>query len=372
VAAVRVAIDVRSLMDRPTGIGRYVGQIVRHLLRDRAHEVVLFSFGGHTPSPALRSLLGEPNATLVHHPLPMRTMRGLWRVLGAPPLERVVGGIDAVIAAETTMPVTTAPVAAVVHDCLWHRHPEWFNAYTRRAGPENLADVAARAAVVLVVSNRSRDDVASLCPTLAPRLFVVSPAADAVTSSALSRRAVDTVLFTGTLEPRKGLGMLARALLRSRGAAARARLIVVGGRGWGSPEGREAWDLLERAGRCDHYGYADDATLTRLRATATIAAVPSLDEGFGLPLLEAMASGAPALASDTAIFREVGEDGCAYADAGDVDAWADALDALFADPNRRRRLTDAGHARARAFAPERQRAALAVALDGIGLRLGHG
>jgi glycosyltransferase involved in cell wall biosynthesis len=363
-AIVRIAVDVRSLMDQPTGIGRYTAQLVAHL--QLRHDVVLFAFGGERPSGVLARLAQQPRTRLIRSPVPMRVMRQFWRTLRAPSLENLTGAVDVVVASETTMPVCTAPVVAVVYDCLWARHPEWFNHYVRRAGPENLADVAAGAAVVVTISAASQDEIVRLQPSIAARLHIVTPAVAPVPLALPARRDRGSILFVGTLEPRKGLAVVARALLRAVGPASRAKLVVIGGGGWGGVRDDGALSLLIDQGRCDVLGYADDDVVARWRDRATLAVVPALDEGFGLPLLEALAAGVPTAASAVPVFSEVGGDAFVGVPAGDADEWADALDSLLDDDGARARLGCAGPPRAASFSIERQRQALDDALAALG------
>jgi alpha-1,3-rhamnosyl/mannosyltransferase len=190
------------------------------------------------------------------------------------------------------------------------------------------------------------------------RIHVVTPAVH-VGPDVLRRRDDGFVLFCGTLEPRKGLGRVAEALLRT---SRDVPLVVVGKAGWGVLPGRAALDSLAALGRLDLRGYVTEAALARLRARAAVAVVPSLDEGFGLPLLEAMATGCPVVASDIAVFREVADDAVRYAEPEDIRAWALQLEALLADADARFLLGAKGRARARLFDHARQTRALAIAI----------
>lgn len=341
-------------MDRPTGIGVYGAQCLERLL-DAGHEVLAYSFGGRVPGPAL-SRLAPRLRKLVHHPVPMRVMRRLWRAgLGLEP-ESLFGSIDVVFATETTLPRTEAPTVSVLHDALFLRHPEWFPRYVRVAGPENLRDVEARATLLVHSSETARDVIASEIPGVRPRAVVVPPA---VYVEPFWRPGGSDILFVGTREPRKGLGVVARALLRLPIAS---RLVVVGKPGWGSLPGGDALSLLEEQGRLAIEGFVSPTRLRRLRETCAVAVVPSLDEGFGLPLLEALASGIPTVASDVPVFREVAGDACAFAAPGAPDDWAAVLEPLLSAPARLKALAADGIERGASFTVERQAAALDAAL----------
>jgi glycosyltransferase involved in cell wall biosynthesis len=127
------------------------------------------------------------------------------------------------------------------------------------------------------------------------------------------------VLFVGTVEPRKGLPTLLDAL-RRRPPGTAPRLVIAGPAGWGAE-----LDTAHAGLDVVRTGFVTDARLRRLVTGAAAVALPSRYEGFGLPVLEALASGAPVLASDLPVLREVGGEHAQYLPAGDPDAWAEAL-----------------------------------------------
>jgi glycosyltransferase involved in cell wall biosynthesis len=127
--------------------------------------------------------------------------------------------------------------------------------------------------------------------------------------------------------------------------------VVVGALGWQTGDTVRALDLLGE--RCRRLGYVSDGALAELYRRCAVFCFPSLGEGFGLPVLEAMAAGAAVLTSDVAALQEVGGNAVAYADPHDVGAIADALRALLNSPERRRELAERGRAQAATFSWER-------------------
>ena len=345
-----IVVDVRSLFDRPTGLGVFGAQCIERMLA-LGHTWSGYAFGGKQPGETLHALL--PTAKKLHHnPLPMRAMRQLWRRRIAPPIESFCGDADVVFATEMSLPRTEAPAISVIHDALFLDHPEWFPPYVRRAGPENLDDALNRAATVLHSSETVRQRLAARFAPLADKSVVVPPS---VRVEPRWKGKGKYILFVGTWEPRKGLGVVARALLRS---AHPHRLVVAGKAGWGNVPGAKAGELLAHQGRFDVRGFVSDDKLATLREHCALAVIPSLDEGFGLPLLEALAAGVPCLASDIPVFREIAGDECAYANVNEPDSWADALDRLLGEPSLLRQFSERGIERAGTFSAARQSAAL--------------
>jgi alpha-1,3-rhamnosyl/mannosyltransferase len=158
-------------------------------------------------------------------------------------------------------------------------------------------------------------------------------------------------LAVGNLEPRKNLTTLIRAfdLLRTRNPAIREKLVIVGKNFFKANDIRSLGNRLEQSGSIVFTGYVDDAKLIALVQNATALAYPSVYEGFGLPVVEAMAAGIPAVVSDIPVMREVAADGALRVDAFDVPAWVAALERIALDTDLRRRLIAAGRRRARDF-----------------------
>ncbi len=212
-----------------------------------------------------------------------------------------------------------------------------------------------RSAALIAISQATADDLVARYPAARGKT-VVAPLAAA---PALEARAPDAtlpdgvperdfILAVGTLEPRKNLPRLVAAYRRLPTALQEAHPLVVTGRlGWDTGETVAALDSL--GARAIRTGFVPDAQLALLYRRCALFAYPSLGEGFGLPVLEAMAAGAPVLTSDRSSLPEVGGDAAAYCDPTDEAAIAAALAALLGDPARRARLAAAGPARAAQF-----------------------
>jgi glycosyltransferase involved in cell wall biosynthesis len=221
-----------------------------------------------------------------------------------------------------------------------------------------MAAYAARVADRIVVPTRAvAAELAAVLPVAPDRLAVVGEgvSADLGLPADASERAARLRLPEGgyllslaTLEPRKGLDVLLAALAHPDGPD--LPLLVVGQPGWGGvdPLG-EAARLGVPAGQVRVLGRIPDADLAVVLARATVLAVPSRAEGFGLPLLEAMAAGVPVVSSDAPALVEVGGGAAVVVPRDDPAALAGALAEVAADPARRERLVAAGRRRAAAF-----------------------
>jgi glycosyltransferase involved in cell wall biosynthesis len=159
------------------------------------------------------------------------------------------------------------------------------------------------------------------------------------------------VLFVGTLEPRKNLTTLlkAYAMLRAGGQDEDAKLVVVGRKGWLYDEVFETVRALALHRDVLFTDFVDDADLPDLYRGASLFVLPSFYEGFGLPILEAMASGVPVIASNTSSMPEVAGEAALLIDPRNPQAMAEAMAGVLADEQLRKTMTQRGLARAQCF-----------------------
>ena len=350
----RIAIDARLWTEPRSGIGRYTRALIEELLR-LAPEEQWILYVDRAPGP---SLAGADVRCL---PWPQRLLWSLWhapRDLRRRPVDVFHGvtGFELPRRGPWTL-VTT------VHDLVPLRLPTLVPARHRWAVRTLLGAALRRAQRVIAVSETTRgeilgryhlppDRVVVVPEAAAPHFRPPSPSALAATRTryGLSR---PYVLFVGFLEPKKNLGVLLEAVaaLRRAGAWGDTELIVVGAPGWG-PDPVTRAHALGLGEVVRFVGAVADAELPALYGGALAFAFPSLWEGFGLPALEAMASGAPVVASNRGALPEVTAGAALLVDP-DPQPLAEALAQLLTDPPLRERLRLAGLARAAEFSWER-------------------
>jgi glycosyltransferase involved in cell wall biosynthesis len=220
-----------------------------------------------------------------------------------------------------------------------------------------------RARAILAISQSTARDLVDLFPELADRVTVTPLAADTRFRPDLPASEIQAtknryglpdgyVLTTGTIEPRKNLARLVEAHVGLAPEVRRAYPLVLAGK-----KGRQyepVLNAIERAGNSVlHLDFVPDDDLARLYAGATVFCYPSLYEGFGLPVLEAMRAGAPVITSNVSSLPEVGGEAARYVDPYDVAGMTHALAGLLGDPNARVRLRAAGLERAQCFSWDR-------------------
>jgi glycosyltransferase involved in cell wall biosynthesis len=350
---VRIVVDYRAALRERTGVGEYVHNLVRAFTaRPEGAEdsVVLFSASWKDRlEPAVgRELL----AATVDRRIPVRVLNYLWHRREWPPIEMLAGSADVVHALHPLLiPARRAAQVVTVHDLFFLSHPERTAAEIRRDYAALAPQHARRADAVIVPSQYTAGLVRAQLDVPAERIHVCSPGPPQW--ARLGREAHvpagGYVLFVGTLEPRKNVPALLDAFERLLGRRADAPELVLAGRAGDSA----VLQRLQRpplAGRIRHLGYVPASERERLYAGARLLVLPSRDEGFGLPMLEAMSAGVPVLAANRGSLPEVLGGAGALIDPDDVEAFTDALDRLTADNAYARATAERGLERARAFA----------------------
>lgn len=304
---------------------------------------------------------GMPRRTIR---LPRKMIHGWWSVAGFPHLEALAGRTDLVHLLSTAIPVPSrAPQVITIHDLFTIRHPEWFTSRSMRTTLRTLRRAVRGARRIIAPSSFVARDLTDTLGVEPARISVVPEGVDAHFAARASEaehgrllakydlRPQSYLVTVGLLSPRKNLRVLveAWAMLRSRLGGGVPSLIVVGPEDVGHDRVRREADRLGHTEIMRFTGYVPDADLRALVTNAIALLHPSLDEGFGLTPLEAMAAGVPALVSNAGAIPEVTGDGAWHLDPHDAGAWADAVHKIQHDPARRASMIEAGHRRASQF-----------------------
>lgn len=348
----KIAIFADQLFYRqPGGIGTYLRHLVPGIAEALPHDrIVLFHHGpdGARPFPELK------NVDMFRMP-GRRDVTGVrWHVYGRPHIERLLGPLDLVHAPSLVFPPSQAPLVATVHDLGVVRFPATFPAQWRLFHRRGLDLILRRAGVILADSRSTAEDLRSLSGKRDPRVRVVPLGVDEpprigeeLIREVMARHGLRPgyLLFVGTIEPRKNLTRLVQAYasLSWEDKKKTGELVLVGPRGW---LGR--WELsrvLSQDG-VRWLGYLPREELEAVFRGAGIFVYPSLYEGFGLPVLEAMARGIPVITSRTSALREIGEGAALTVDPEDVMDIRKAIRRMAGDGELRLKLSEWGRERA--------------------------
>jgi glycosyltransferase involved in cell wall biosynthesis len=352
---VRVSVVAEQLLAPvPGGTGRYTSELVAGLIRTAGPDDLVTTWVAWHRDAERARIRGSSGPRRL--PLPRRALAEAW-ALGAGPAP---GG--ELVHAPTLLvpPRRSRPLVVTIHDAVPWTHPQTLTARGVRWHRRMAAIAARHADAVTVPTEAVGDELTHALPQLsASRIHVLGAGVTrALVDDPSAQRRADVrrrldlperyVITLATLEPRKGLDVLVSALAAMGEGA--PPLLAVGQLGWGGVElDSVARDAGLPAGAARALGHVDDADLAVVLREAEALVAPSRAEGFGLPLIEAMAVGTPVICSDIPAFREVAADAALLVPVGDPGALAAAMGRLTGDAGLRARLVAAGLSRAAGF-----------------------
>ena len=360
-----VAVDVNSFYEALTGVGWYLHQILVHLaerdgLRLRLYGQSLVESDPGAPRPVVafpegpaieRVVYETPDGLVVP---PWRANQILRRLA---PLLMAADGNDVLFGPNYLFPplfrFARGARVATVHDLGLLKVPWAMRPDSAEALRERLERTIFEADLLLTPSEAVRRELIGI--GVSPdRVRAIHHGtgvlAETAPASLPPRTPTRYALHVGTVEPRKNVPALLAAwrLLRARGIDP-PPLVLCGGWGWKAEEIRQEIETAGREGWAVHLGYVGPGELAALYAGAELVALPSFYEGFGLPAIEALQAGAPLVASDLPVLREVAGDAALYAPPDRPDLWADRISELLADGDLREEMRRKGRERAREF-----------------------
>jgi glycosyltransferase involved in cell wall biosynthesis len=350
---VRVLIDYRPALRERTGVGEYTHELAKALVRMRAPAMLDLTIF----SSSWRDRLRLDDAELRELPtadrrVPVRVLNFLWHRLGWPSAETLTGRTFDVTHSPhpLLLPSRTAAQVITIHDLSFLDRPDASRTDVRRDYSSLVRTHAARADRIIVSSRYAAGEVENRLGVPAVKIALCPPGAPAWAPRQQAPRP-GYVLFMGTIEPRKNVGALLDAyerLLR-QGTADLPELVLAGK---ATPAARAWLDRLQRPplrGVARHLGYVEADRRRSLYEGARLLVLPSFDEGFGLPVLEAMATGVPVVAADRGALPEVVGGAGPLIDPRSPEDLAEAIDKLLKDDAFAEACISKGLARARDF-----------------------
>ena len=347
----RIVIDYRPALRARTGVGEHIHQVTRALADSRAGDVTVFSSSWKDRVPA--GLVAElPNVRIVDRRVPVGVLNLAWHRLRWPPIEALAGGEYDIAHSPhpLLLPSRSAAQIVTIHDLHFLTHPERSSAEIRRDYPALVRTHATRADRVIVVSRFVAGEVQRLLDIPADRISVCPNGAPDWKGPPAEVNAGGYVLFAGTIEPRKNVSGLLNAYARLLARRPNApRLVIAGRLDASAPDALAAIERPPLAGHVEYRGYVSSDDRESLYKGAQVFVLPSFDEGFGIPALEAMSAGVPVVVSNRGALPEVVGDAGLLVDPDDPDSLAAALERLIGDSNLRAASARRGLERARHF-----------------------
>jgi glycosyltransferase involved in cell wall biosynthesis len=369
----RIGIDVTAALAQGGGIGRYTRELIRAVVATESpFHFRLFSARAPAQLPVPNPLPQAAHVVYRAAPLPERWLYRLWYRLRLPlPVQLITGQLDLFHSPDFVLPPVYGriPTVLTVHDLSFihypHTFPDVLVNYLNRVVPWSVG----RATHILADSEATRQDLVDLWQVPAEKVTVLysgvnpsfRPADEEMVTAVRRRYRLDDVpylLSVGTVQPRKNYQMLIRAF-----AAVAARwphtLAIAGSKGWLYDDMLAEIERQNLTGRVRFIGFVADADLPALYTGADLFLFPSLYEGFGLPLLEAMACGLPVIASDASclpevvVDRERGMETAVLLSPHSPRLWSQAIHQLLDNAPERERLSQLGRQQAAQFTWQR-------------------
>ncbi len=366
-APLQVTLDVGAAVHQSAGLSRYTERLATYLLANHADQVDLTLFyNAHSGHQLPTTLHAAKARTFKQGQLAWRLSVLATQILRLPRYERITNPAPASLyhAAEHLLPYLRRPTVMTVHDLIFERYPEHHTLRNRLFLKVAMPLFIKAADTIIAVSQHTKRDLIELYRAPADKLQVVyegvdpefrpsDPAVVQRVRQQYSPGTNDTVrpylLMVGTLEPRKNHAAAMRALARLKARGFPQRLLVVGGRGWLFEPIQKLVAQLGLNEDVTFAGYVPAADLPALYAGADCVLLPSLYEGFGFPVLEAMACGTPVVSSNVSSLPEVAGDAALLVAPLDDEGLAAAIQRVLTEPELAATLRTTGIVQAAKF-----------------------
>jgi glycosyltransferase involved in cell wall biosynthesis len=327
---VRILIDYRPALVSRTGVGEYAHELTAALLPHLTGGDALTLFSSSWKDRLTPARM--PGAHVVDARIPVRLLDLVWHRLQWPPVEMLAGTVDVAHSTRPLlMPARKAAQVITIHDLFFLDHSTGGPIEVRRDYPALVERHAQRADAVITISRYSATQIGRRLGVSADRIALCPPGAPAW-APRHPPPPDGPILFVGSAEPRKNVEGLLRGYVRLRERARDAPTLVLAG----PPPGdatpiRAMLNKPPLSQHARHVGYVSEAERLRWFREASILVMPSLDEGFGMPVLEAMTIGLPVVAANRGALPEVAGDAALLVDPNDVDGMAGAMDRMLND-----------------------------------------
>ena len=347
-------LDLRPSLSKPTGVGSYVLALARRLPALSPED--RFFFFSASLKDRFPKLDWPPNARLVDRRLPVRALNYAWNRLGAPALDRLVGAsLDLVHSPHPLIvPGKKAKHVVTIHDLFFLKHPDMTESEIRRDYVPLVRDHVRRADAVICVSEFTASEARILLDVPPEKITVIPNGVDPAYREPISAEEVNAVLarrrlprgallYVGSEEKRKNLVNLAMAYMGLARLGGVPPLVLVGpGSHWASG-GSIASPRIHAT------GYLETREIRALMAASAALVLPSLEEGFGLPVAEAMAAGLPVVCSRGSGLEEVAGGAALLVDPLNTRSIADGIEKVLGDPATVATLRERGLRQSRTF-----------------------
>lgn len=337
----KIGIDISQIVYKGTGVARFTEGLIKAVCQfDRKNEwVFFFSSLRQTLDPSTEKLIESKGWKLIKMKIPPRALSVIWNDLHVLKVESTMGKLDWFISSDWTEPPSKCKKAAIVHDLVYLRYPKTVDKLILKTQTKRLSWVKKESDLIFADSETTKNDLIELLQIENKKVKVNYPGIESVRSNNKLNKHSLFILTVGKIEPRKNIGRLIEAF--EKWDPKNIDLLIVGPEGWDQK--------VKSSTKIKWLGYVPDDKLRSLYSSCLFFVYPSIWEGFGYPILEAMNFGAPVAASNTSSLKEIGKDSALLFDPFKINSIAEALKKMATNSALRGDLARKGMARAKEF-----------------------
>jgi glycosyltransferase involved in cell wall biosynthesis len=353
----KIGIDIRPLREVMIGIGRYISKMSEALTQSGDGNEYVFFYTNITNKP-IQGLPANKNYHLSRHRWPDKMITNLWGYTNHPKAERFTGPLDVFHSPSFQVPPTKkAARVFTIFDLIAIAFPDMAIPSSVRHFRPRIKQYVSRADVIVAISKATAGDIVNILGIQPEKIRVVYPGTTPLVKAIpekISETRVkynlqkDYILFVSRLDPRKNLSRLFKAFEYSE-LFNDFDLVVAGPKGWHMEEMFQTWRDIKCRDQIKWLYFVSDEELTSLYSGAAFFVYPSLVEGFGLPILEAMSVGCPVLTSNVSSMPEAAGEAAVYVDPYDIASISDGMMQLAGNSYLREQMSTLGYERIKQF-----------------------
>lgn len=345
----KIGIDISQIVYEGTGVGRFTKGLVEAVLKyDKKNEwIFFFSSMRRFLDLELKKSIKNKGHKLIKYRVPPTALSVLWNSIHRLRIEKIIGKVDWFITSDWTEPPADSKKATIVHDLTYLRYPETVDQTIKEVQTARLKWVKKESNLIFADSETTKEDLMTFHKIAGKRIKVIYPGVDVMTLNLSEVKktlkkyniAKPFILSVGKIEPRKNLKKLIEAYERLNNK--NYELLVVGQRGWE--------EISPPSENIRFLGYVTDKELYYLYKSCFFFIYPSIWEGFGYPVVEAMSQGIPVATSNTSSLKEIGKGAAYLFDPLKTSDILKALDVMINENSLRKKLAAEGRKRAKNF-----------------------
>lgn len=349
----KIAIDISQIVYKGSGVSRFTDGLVRAICKydDKNEWVFFFSSLRKSLDSSVKDAIRERGFRIIELKIPPTALSLVWNQLHILRIDQFIPVVDWVITSDWTEPPSRYKKATIVHDLVFKKYPETLSALILKTQEQRLHWVQKESHVIFTDSESTKNDLAELLTIDKGKVITNYPGINSYQVSSDKQhfgsaqgkqvsKSRPFILTVGKLEPRKNIERLVRAFNSLN--QTKVDLYIVGMNGWGNV-------VVEENPQIKLLGFVPDEKLVELYRTCLFFVLPSIYEGFGYPIAEAMSYGAPVATSNTSSLKEIANSSAVLFDPHDEDSIAKVLMELISKPSLRSSLSKKGLARAKDY-----------------------